>query len=322
VTTLQKILVGAAIAQSALLAFTWMPRGGGAHEPRDLLGFPVDQIQNVKVHGRNTRDEKAPSKPVSLTRTETGWILDSSDGYPASETFVKPLLDNLAKLQVREPIATKPESFAQLEVGDDVHTRKVEITAKDGTTKTLLFGAGQGQVSHVRELGGTEAYDVKGFTAWSLAENDNRYFDRDLMKVAPEVVKSVTLTRPGEPPVTFDQADGVWTITGFGDGGTVDQAATKNYVGNLLQLRMLQPEGREERPEMGFATGYVVSWVQLENDAEVSHEYRLGAAIPVAEGRRWLKLDSSPFYFSANKGTVASAVEKDLNTLFSLVDVP
>lgn len=322
-TTLQKVLVGTALAQAALLAFTWMPRGAAHHEPRDLLGASVDDITNVKVYGRNTRDEKAPSKPVSLTRTEGGWILDSSDGYPASDTYVKPLLDNLAKLKVQEPIATKAESFATLEVADDVHTRKVEVTTKDGATRTLYFGAGTGQVSHVRLQGEDEAFDVKGFTAWSLAENDNRYFERDLLKVPVDDVRSVTLARPGEPVVTFARDDGgTWTISGFGDGREVDQAATKNFVGNLLQLRMLQPEGRETKPEMGFDTGYVVTWTQLENGAEVQHRYQLGGLIPVAEGRRWMKLDTTPFVFSANKGTIASAVDKDLNTLFATVDVP
>lgn len=323
-TTLQKVLVGAAIAQSALLAFTWMPQGDGSREPRDLLGFPVDQIQNVKVHGRTSRDEKPPSAPVSLTRTDAGWVLDSSDGYPASDTYVKPLLDNLARLQVREPVATKEESFATLEVADGIHTRKVEVTAKDGTSRTIYFGAASGQVSHVRLAGESEAFDVKGFTAWALAENDNRYFERDLMKVPVSDVTNVSLTRPGAPPVTFAKDDaGSWTISGIGEGRVVDQAATTNYLGNLLQLRMLQPEGKEIRPEMGFDDGYLVAWTQLENGAPVNHDYRLGAMIPVAEGRRWLKLDSSPFVFTANKGNIASAVEKDLDTLFqSAAPVP
>jgi hypothetical protein len=322
--TLQKLLVGAALTQAALFAFTWIPRGASSHEPRDLLGMPVEQIQNVKVHGRNTRDEKAPSKPVSLTRTESGWILDSSDGYPASETYVKPLLDNLAKLRVREPIATKAESFATLEVADENHTRKVEITGKDGSSRVLYLGAGTGPVTHVRMAGEEEAFDVKGFTAWSLAENDNRYYERDLMKVPVDQLRAVTLKRPGEGVVSFAlDGGGEWTVTGFGEGRAIDQAAVKNYLGNLLQLRMLQPEGREVKPEMGFDDGYRVTWTQLENGAEVPHSYTVGALIPVAEGRRYLQLDTTPFVFLANKGNIASAVEKDLNTLFQgPVDVP
>lgn len=327
-TTLQKVLVGAAVVQSALLAFTWMPTGPAVREPRDLLGFAVDDIASFTIHGRDARDEKAPSKPVTLRRTETGWVLDSSDGYPAGENYVKPVLENLGKLTVREPIATKAESFSTLEVADDVHTRKVEVTSKGGDTRVLYLGAAQGQVTHVRVGGESEVFDVKGFTAWALAENDNRYFERDLLKVSVDSVVSATLSRPGSDPVTLakDEA-GTWTITspgGFDAGRTVDQAATRNYVGNLLQLRMLQPEGKEVKPEMGLTPPIRVDWVERqENGGTVSHWYELGALQNQAEGRRYLRLDSTPFVFLCNKGNVASAVEKDLGTLFEgPVDVP
>ncbi len=323
-TTVQKALAAGLLVQTALLAFTWMPTSSGPREPRDLLGFPVEQVTKVVIHGRTARDEKAPSQPVSLSKTDAGWILDSSDGYPASQKYVDPLLETLGKLKVREPIAARPESFSTLEVADEIHTRKLEVTSAAGETRILYLGAAQGQAAHIRVGGESEVFDVKGFTAWTLAENDNRYFERDLLKVEPDQVRQATLSRPGEPMVTFNRDDaGVWTITGLGEGQAVDQAATRNYVGNLLQLRMLQPEGKVEKPEMGFAGGHVVTWTVLENGAEVTHRYELGAAMAVAEGRRYLRLDSTPFVFVANKGNIASAVEKDLATLFQgPVDVP
>ncbi len=315
--TPNKVLAGLAVAQIVLCGLTWMPRGDGASEPRDLLGFPVDQIASITIHGRTSKDEVAP-KPAVLTRTEggAGWVLTSSDGFPAADANVQPLLEALGKLTVRNPIAVNEESQASLEVAPDAHTRKLEIVAKDGTKRVLFFGAAQGQTSHVRVDGEVETYDVKGVSAWSLANTDNRYFDRDgFVKVDPDKVRSVTIERPGQAPIELAKAADAWTLVGS-EATPLDPAATRTFVQTLLTVRMLEPAGKERKPEYGLEGGTVVKWtVEEEGGATASHEYRVGADVAGENGRKYAVADTSPFVVKVLASNVKHATEEPVDKL-------
>jgi hypothetical protein len=322
VTTAHKILAGTAVIQAVLMFVTWRPSGSAVTPPHDLLPFPIDAVTKITIEGRRARDEKPPPA-ITLEKKGEGWVLTSSWGYPAGDIYVKPLLEALSHFQVQDPIANQASSHAGLDVSPEQFTRRVELTAGDGTTKTVFVGAGQGKVSHVR-LGDEDAvYDAK-MSAWSIADAANRYFERELFKVDPKSVKTATLERAGQPPVVFqrDPADPeLWTVTGFGDGLPLVQQEVNTFVAALLQLRMLEPAGDAAAPEHGFDTpSAVVSWTaENEGGTVESHTYKVGAPIAGEDKRHWLTVEGSPYVFRTNDSWVAAPLSKPLD---KLIDTP
>jgi Domain of unknown function (DUF4340) len=317
-SSLNRVLLGVLGVQVALAAITNWPEGGPA-EPRDLLGVTAEEIQSITVAGRKQPNETETSPSVKLVREGSGWVLESEEGFPASDALVQPLLDNLGKLKVTDAIATTETSHAGLEVAADAHTRMVEVTTKAGATTKVFLGASQGKTTHVRVDGQREVYDVTGFTAWSLAENANRYFDRDFLKVDPAEVQTLTLQRPGQAPVTFTQVEDVWTMSP-NDGRPLDANATTGFVRGLVNVRMLEPEGKQITPEMGLdgPDAVVVTWTTRGADGQPgsSSSYRVGAAVPNESGRFYLKSETSPYVLQVLKGSVANALDKPIDTVY------
>ncbi|MCA9489033.1 MAG: DUF4340 domain-containing protein [Myxococcales bacterium] len=316
-TTNNKALAGLLVVQVLLAGLTWWPTGSDDTEVRDLLGFPVDTIDTITIEGRLTKDE-VPEPALVLKKAPTGWVIASSEGYPATDANVDPLLESLGKLHVRNPIAIKEESQASLEVAEANHTRKVTVDAGD-QHRVLYFGAGQGQSAHVRLEGEVETFDVKGVSAWSINTNANRFFDRDgFIKVPVDTVSMVAVERPDASFAIEKAADGMWVLQGRPEE-PLDQAATRSFVQNLLTVRMLEPGGRDRTPAMGFDRAVVVRWTADEGGGPANHEYLVGAEIEGENGRRWVASDGQEWVVKALNSNLSSALT---DTVDKLLDKP
>jgi hypothetical protein len=320
--TVNKVLLGALVVQTALTAITRWPSGGGP-EQRDLLGFEVDELAAITITGRKAADE-VPQPPIELRREGEGWVIASEEGFPVDADMLQPTLDMLGSLRARAPIATSAASHKNLEVADDAFTRMLVVESSGGEKQTLYVGAGSGKSAHVRVEGEEEVYDVLGFNAWSLSENANRYFERDILTLPLAEVSALTLSRPGAPPLEFSKAeDGTWTATGLVESGlppeaALDQAATTGWLSRVLTLRMADPAGRQERPEMGLddASATVVTWTH--GDPPQSGSYRVGAPIAGQNGRVWLRFDELPFVLEAMETNLQAVLAPDLEALAGL----
>jgi Domain of unknown function (DUF4340) len=321
---LNRGLLGALGVQALLVLVTHWPERGPT-EPRDLLSFSADDVQTITIIGRKAKADTAEPANVKLTNADGGWVIDTAAGYPASTDLMSPLLESLGKLKVTDPITTTAASHASLEVADDQFTRKVEVTSKGGEKATFFLGASQGKTTHVRMDGDTDVYAVTGFTAWSVAEHANRYFDRDFLKVDPAEVDSVTLVRTGVGTVTFthDKAADTWTMSPNPSGKPLDTNATNGFVRSLLNVRMVEPNGLEVKPEMGFdAPAAVVSWTVTSGEPATTSTstYKIGAAVPDQTGRYYLKSETNPYVLQVLKGSTAGALEKPFDSVYGQVD--
>jgi hypothetical protein len=309
-------ILGVVLAVQVLLgAVTWWPSGAASGDPRDLLGMPVDQIQTIAITGRMASDTE-PVAPVVLARVGEAWTIESAEGYPAAQSLVDPLLENLGKLSSREIIASKEMSYPALEVADKAFTRKLEVTGTDGAPHTLLVGAASGKEVNVRVDGESDVYRVRGLSAFSLADNANRYFERQLLKLSADELTGVELRRPDQPPLVLEKADdGTWTAPGSPLPVVASEA--KSFAASLGNLRMLEPAGKNRTPEMGFDQPIVVHLsIQDEGGATRTETYRVGSDIAGETGRVWLVLDSMPYVFKANKGSLQPSVSQDIGPLF------
>ncbi|MEQ1501883.1 MAG: DUF4340 domain-containing protein [Myxococcota bacterium] len=318
--TVNKVLVGTLVVQTILVGVGYL-RTDKPTEPRDLLGFPTDQIATIKVTGRTTR-EAPDTKPVELKHVDGGgWVIASMDEFPAAETNVTPVLEALGQLKVRDPITTQKSSLANLEVADDNYTRKIEVATTDGQTRTVYVGAGQGKSSHVRVDGEDAVFSVSGVNAWSIGDAGGRYLDREFLKVDAASITSLTIARPGQPAVELRKLDdGNWTLAGLAAGQGLDQAATTQFVTKLTNLRLIEPAGKTPTAEMGLAEPRAtVTWTTGAADQSTSASYQIGAEIAAETGRVYLKSETSPFVLKVSKSSVDSALAPNTDKLIDTV---
>ena len=109
-TRTNQILAGLAIAQAALVAFTWWPQDRSASLPHPLLTLDPALVTAIAIAAKPADDE--PIEWVELSREDDAWALSSASGYPADASKVEELIRSLGALEVRLPIARRESSSA------------------------------------------------------------------------------------------------------------------------------------------------------------------------------------------------------------------
>lgn len=312
---LNKILAAALGLQVLLVGFAWMPSASSPTDARDLVPTEAAQLDKITIYGRTARDE-VPEPPTILVRESDGWKIESSFDYPAEDELLEPLFEAIDSLVARRPVATQTHSHYALDVADDQHMNKFLIEG-GGESVVLLLGAAEGRAAHVRLEGEEEVYKVRGFSVAGLPYRANRIFDRNFIKVPVDDVSSLTIERPGQPPIQLSGGPNDWTMAGLADGQMLDPGKTRGFVQTAVNLRMLEPHGTVVTPEMGLESGIVVTWTTEENGATATHEYRVGNDIQGKDGRTYLKVSHLPWVFELLKGNVQHARDPKVEALIS-----
>lgn len=312
--TILRGLGGLLGAQVLLAAITWWPSGDGEVEARDLVRTAAADLSKIVVH---PRPGSADADPLVLQQEDGDWVIASMFDYPASQTQLTTLFETIDKLEVRSPISTHDYNHAEMDVAADTFSRKLELTDGSGDTVTVYVGSAQGRSAHVRVDGDDNVFRVRGISS-AIPEQATRYFERDFQKVDVDSVRSLTINRPDEAPVTFERVDADWTLPGLTpDGKVVDQSKARSFVQSTLNLRMLNPEGTAVRPDMGLETGVRVTWTEeQEGGASVTGEYAVGAQAGEEASHVYLKSSTSPYVFVGLTGQLQHAREKSIEDLF------
>ncbi len=315
-TKLNQFLGVALVGQLLLVGFAWMPRASETSESRDLVPTDAASLDKITIYGRTARDE-VPEAPTVLVRDGTTWKIASTFDYPADPELLEPLFEAIDSLVARTPVATQAYSHAALDVADEQHMNKFEIVSGENTT-TLFLGAAEGKAAHVRLDGEDDVYKVRGFSVAGLPYRANRIFDRDFLKIPVVDVTSLSIERPGQPPVRLavTESDG-WTMEGLPEGRVLDQPKTRDFVRTSTNLRMLEPHGTEVTADMGFDQGIVVSFTTDDDGTTTSHQYVVGNEIPGENGRLFLKTSDHPWVFELLKGNLQHALDPKTERIIS-----
>ena len=170
-------------------------------------------------------------------------------------------------------------------------------------------------------IGDDDVFRVRGISCRRHSQSSaTRYFDRDFQKVDVATVDSLTIERPGEPPLSFvKDAEGVWSIPDrpMPAGKQVDQTQTQTFVQSTVNARMMEPHGRQETPEMGLDNGVVVTWTTTVDGATEQNSYRVGSPVASSNGRRYLKSSTSPFVLEVLESQMDHALSRGIDDLYT-----
>ncbi|MCB9668412.1 MAG: DUF4340 domain-containing protein [Alphaproteobacteria bacterium] len=234
--TTNQALGGLLAVQLALAAFTWWPRPDGP-EPQKVFPYAPDTITRVSIESTSTRSRK---QDLILEKKGETWGLASGHDFPVIETKVHELLEAMTSLTYRTPVATSPLRHEQLNVDDETPTRRIKVTA-GGQESTVLLGAASGKRMNVRFEGHDEVYQVDGMGAWSFADNNGSWVERERLNLDRATLKSVRLKRLDADFELVQADDGVWSLADLADGEQMDRKRVDDLLDALVALTMSKP---------------------------------------------------------------------------------
>lgn len=316
--SLNKILSAVLAVQVVLAAITWVPRGGDSSEPTPFVATDAEAITRITVVGRTSPDQEAEPDQVILARTDTGWGLESLAGYPADATKVDELLGNLTSLMARSPTGTTAASHYPLQVAEDTFTRKITLSTEAGD-QVLYLGAATGSGMHVRDASSQDVYTSRGVSAWSIADQERRYFDTAYLEHAAEDIDSFRVRNShGDHTLVLVGED--WQEEGSEDPAATDSAEAASLIRTLMNIRVDTPVGQDALPQHGLDGTVRVEWTVTENETTTPHGYTVGAAS--SDGKRYVQSDGNAWIIEVLDSSVSRAVDTEFAFLEAGLSAP
>ncbi len=306
------ILAGALAAQLGLAAITWQD-----NRPEPVEAHPLVQLDKAAVTELVLWDAPRPDeepKSITLGKADGNWVIVNRGNYPADATKVDEVLDILADLSVRVPLATSAQSHNKLKVSDSDYTRKVSITA--GDTKTVLFlGAGTAGGGLVRLAESAEVFRVAGLSPWSVRPTARSYHLPNYIDAEVASLTSLEIRR-GESALILDRgADGVWSSPQLTEGQVLDPTKVVALVSKAAKVRIGDlPEDIPPASVAGLASGTHVTWTEDNGGATLTGGYSIGAE---QDGKVWVQQQGNPHMVLAQKSALSPVLDAAIDGLLS-----
>lgn len=268
---LQKILIGALVAQLALAVVVFFPRNTAGAGGQSLLGVAANEITGITITGDQ-------GEGMKLAKVGDAWVLPDAGAYPADAAKITPVLDKLAAIKTGRRVAQTAASHAQLQVADDKFSRKVELATPGGAKVLLLGSSAGGQATHVRLAGQDDVYIATGISPWEIAGEVTSWITTAYVNIPPADVTGLTLRNAAGEWSFRKDGQGAWTqVSGPGEG--VDPAAVSGLVTSLASLSMSEPVGKDAGdPALGLGQPLAVAALTYRSgDAEKTTTINIGA---------------------------------------------
>lgn len=261
---LNKILLVVLVVQIAIAVLV-LSQGGGDKPARPqplLAGFDAAKVTSLELSpARDPAAAPSPTdRPIALAKRGEGWVVTSSQDYPAQQTPVTELLTKLGGLLRAQPVASSVARHKQLGVADDAYERKVVLTL-EGKPVTLYVGRPIGGRQTAVRLGDRpDVYAVSGLNSWSIDPQLRTWVDGAYASVAQGQIGKVLVQRPdGGLQLEHDGAQ--WkplAVDGapikIAAGEAVEQAAIDEVLGQLSRVELVDVAPPAPPPEPALAT--------------------------------------------------------------------
>lgn len=322
-TKLNKILIGALVAQLLLVVFV-MTRGeeAAAVEQPLLAGFDVATVTRVQVFSGDK------PKPLDLVKRGNDWVIASHFDYPADASKVSTALGPLAKLAAAEPVATSSTRHKQLRVGDADFDRKLVVTT-NGKDITLFIGGQAGLRRTAVRIGAAEpVFGVAGISASTFGFEPRDWTQGDYYSTPSAEITKLAIQREGKSlELELQPAAGAGSGSGTGSGSavpteptwkvtidgtpvtlaageTIDTFAIRGILGDVSKIN-----GTPADPKRDASKPTATITITRANGTDVLD------VILVENVSYWVKWRNIPRAVSVDKDRLASALEADRSKL-------
>lgn len=156
-----------------------------------VLDIPADRVRRLAI-------QPAAGPAVVLEKEDRHWQLVEPKRLPTSDAAVEDLLARLSPLKARRVVAESASDLA--EYGLAPPRAQLTVSLDDGQTHRLMIGAesplGAGvKTYYLIAEGSPRVFTVSGVFAERVTGSADTFRERQLVKVGPEQVRRVRLTR-------------------------------------------------------------------------------------------------------------------------------
>ncbi len=198
----------------------------------ELIPFSASEINNIRIVPVN-------SKAYGLEKENDAWkVVKGDQRYPASESQVKRVINQLADLKVNQVVATSSDDWDQYQVSDSLAT-KVEVKAGGESTglrvgKLNFDRRTRSATSYVRETEDENVYGVDGFLKMSFGRGPDAYRKKTIVSLEnTDGISRIAFDYPSEDSsFVLERNDNQWMV----EGQAVDSASAEEYVDNIQNL--------------------------------------------------------------------------------------
>jgi hypothetical protein len=313
-----QILAGVLALQVVVAVVAFWPRSpaGAAGEPL-FSGVEADQVVWVQIVDQAGGE-------LELERTDAGWTLAGTDGFPCRESAVPDLLGKLLALDTSRLVTETPGSHARLEVAADTFSRKIAFRLEDGTTHTLYLGSSPSyNAVHVRVEGQDQVYLVSGLSATDASVTATTWIDAVYVSLESDQVVALTIENAqGAFAFAKDEA-GTWQMDGLASDETLNEGEVSSLVTRISSVRMQAPLGQTEDPAYGMGDPQAVVTVETRDEEGATTTQTLVVGAQDATDNSYVvKASTSPYYVRVTEYTVQDFVQETRTDLLQQPPTP
>lgn len=232
---------------------------------------------------------EAPLQPALVLEKKDGvWRLPGHHNFPASADRVRQLLDKLAGLKPRLPVATSGSAAERFKVTNTDFERKLVLAGGKETFATLYLGDSPGfRRIYARKDGSDAVYEVE-FGVHEASVKPDDWADKGFLRVKEDEVTRVELAG-----VALERKDGQWQAEGLGENEETVQSEAAAAVGKLAGLTFLSVLGTEAKPEYKQDAPVVSGALTLKSGEKVDYVF----SKPEQGSDYVLKTSAHDYYF-------------------------
>lgn len=308
-----RILGAILVVQLVLVAIVFWPRattsgGGGA----PLLG----EFETTAVTALTISD--GDDQQIALAKSGADWVLPNADDYPADESKITPLLENLNKINTNRLVTQTDTSHSRLKVAEDDFERLIEVSLQDGTTHNLYLGTSGGpSATHVRASGQSEVYLTGELSMWDANAQANAWID-PIYVTLPQTATLALRLQNANGTLEFVKQGENWTMQGLTEGETFNATAFTTMLNQITSLRMASPISKSTPPAFGEEALRAVVTLQT-NEGE--RTLQIGAQFE--EGNNTIvKWSESPYYVNITSATANNIADKTREDFLEVPPAP
>jgi hypothetical protein len=212
-----------------------------------LLSFRPEEIDRIEIEGNG--DGK-----VVLGKDNSGWRLPQYYSFPADADSVTKLLDTLAGLSPRWPIATTVEAEDRFKVSPENFERHITLFKGAEKIAEIFFGTSPGiRKIHARAGGDSNIYEVR-FSLFEADVNPDSWIDRHVLRVEKPAILKVIM-----PDIKLEKGEHGFVLSDMDDNTTVVKKEVDFVVGKVSDMTIdgvlgtEKPDGfKGEKPDFEY----------------------------------------------------------------------
>jgi Domain of unknown function (DUF4340) len=227
--------------------------------------FNLKQDDIVKFDLKKNGEEEAA---LAREGSSDNWQVTAPTVVPAAPDAISGLMTSLAKLTSNRLVEDKPVALEQYGLGLAQPKQEVDITTKDGVTRSLLIGddAPAGQSTYAMLKGDPRVFTIPGYVKDVLDRHPRDLRDKRLITLDADKITHVELD--AKQPIEFVRENGSWQMA-KPKLLRADASAIDSYVDNLAQAEMdvSAINQTNKQAEDGFAGGTLLATVKATGDS-------------------------------------------------------